>query len=297
MEIGGGELHLWLASPEAFARAQLQHCQQLLSAAERERAARFHFERDRRLYLVAHGLLRVALSSYSTVSPEDWEFATGFAGKPFVVAPLGAPPLSFNLSHTSGLAVCGIAAGQEIGVDVESLDPPRDLASFAGQFLSPGEQREIEPLSGAARVQRLYEYWVVKEAYAKACGWGLSLSLPEITLVFSPEGNEIFLLEEGEREGEEPLQERSDGSFASDGLLWPEREGDEPLQEKQGGLSFLSASHSGERRKERSIEKRQSWYLSLVPLSSSHKLAVAFPCLRGASPVLQQYHLSPDDLP
>jgi len=183
------------------------------------------------------------------------------------------PPLSFNLSHTSGLAVCGIAAGQEVGVDVESLSPPRDLASFAGQFLSPREQREIEPLSGAARVQRLYEYWVVKEAYAKARGLGLSLSLPETTLVFSPEGNEVFLLEEGEREGEESLQER------------------------RGGLPFLSTSHNGERRKEKSLQKRQSWYLSLVPLASAHKLAVAFPCMGGASPVLQQYHLSPDDLP
>ncbi|MGB5426993.1 MAG: hypothetical protein WBN95_09395, partial [Gammaproteobacteria bacterium] len=53
------EVHVWLARPDDVTDAdKLQQYQSLLSAGERERYRRFHFDRDRHHYLVAHALLR-----------------------------------------------------------------------------------------------------------------------------------------------------------------------------------------------------------------------------------------------
>ena len=41
----------------------------LLSSDEQQRAARFSFERDRRRFLLSHGLLRVILSRYVAEAP------------------------------------------------------------------------------------------------------------------------------------------------------------------------------------------------------------------------------------
>src|SRR2546421_10271518 len=99
-------------TPRAIARAH-----DLLDQEERARAARFHFEQDRSMYIGAHALLRRALSRHAAVHPSAWRFEPEQHGRPRIVAP--STSLYFSLSHTRGLAACAIGVDLELGLDVE----------------------------------------------------------------------------------------------------------------------------------------------------------------------------------
>jgi 4'-phosphopantetheinyl transferase len=151
----------------------------LLSEGEKQRLARFKFERDRRLFLMAHALLRVTLSRYANVEPCAWQFRAGSYGRPEIAHPPSR--LRFSLSHTPGLAACAIILDREIGLDVEdtSRGAPIDVAE---RFFSPMEARQVHSAPLKARATRLFQYWTLKEAYIKARGMGLSLPLDRFTM-------------------------------------------------------------------------------------------------------------------
>jgi len=85
--------------------------------------------------VVGRALCRHVLSRYAPVPPEEWRFALGSRGKPFVAAPALSSPLWFNLSHTDGVSVCAVTgAGPEIDIDIERIALGRDALEIAEQF-------------------------------------------------------------------------------------------------------------------------------------------------------------------
>jgi len=183
--IAVSEAHLWLLPWDSLADLRpIESCRPLLDEAERRQSGRFRFPESRQEYEAAHVLLRIALSCIHHASPQSWRFRSGGHGRPEIAGPADAPALRFSLSHTRGLAACLIAAGREVGVDVEALGA--DLSDTAERFLTPKELAACEGLPPAERTRRLYEYWTLKEAYAKACGRGLSLPLTAIGFDLGP---------------------------------------------------------------------------------------------------------------
>ncbi len=78
-----GEVRVWFAdSVEAIDPALRRTYLGLLSPEERAQQARFHFQKDRDLYLVAHALLRISLSRLSGGDPRSWCFRAGEHGRP-----------------------------------------------------------------------------------------------------------------------------------------------------------------------------------------------------------------------
>lgn len=57
-----------------------------------------------------------------------------------------------------------------------------DVAELAPLALSPEERAAFDALPPDKSTERFYELWTLKEAYAKARGFGLSLPFPEIVL-------------------------------------------------------------------------------------------------------------------
>src|SRR5437868_10086538 len=99
------EVHVWRASldqPQA-----LTNYFPTLAPEEKERAARFHFQKDREHFIAARGLLRAILSRYLKERPDRLAFGYGPRGKPFLVGQ-NSGDVHFNVSHPRCLALYAI---------------------------------------------------------------------------------------------------------------------------------------------------------------------------------------------
>jgi len=183
------EVHLWFVRPASVRSPHVvAACRQVLSADEGCREARFRFERDRHVFLIAHALVRVALSHYCRIDPGAWTFLTNRHGRPELAACPASPRLCFNLTHTAGLAACAIVRSRFVGVDAEHVDRADSIGAIAPRWFSPSEREEIATLPSHARRGRHVQLWVLREAYAKARGIGLSIPLDH--LAFSLTGSD-----------------------------------------------------------------------------------------------------------
>jgi 4'-phosphopantetheinyl transferase len=186
-DLGDDDVSVWLAEPRAWSAPEdRRRLLAVLSEDERARSERFHFDEDRLAFVVAHGLLRLALSGHARVTPEAWTFSADTYGKPSIAAPEAA--LGFSLSHTRGLVGCAVTRTRPLGIDVEDASRPAPL-EVAERYFVAGERRDIMAAAPERRGRRFFEYWTLKEAYVKACGLGLSLPLDRFEFRRDADGN------------------------------------------------------------------------------------------------------------
>ncbi|MET9883705.1 4'-phosphopantetheinyl transferase superfamily protein [Streptomyces sp. NPDC006430] len=152
----------------------------ILDADEHERAGRLLRPRDRHRYLASHVGLRVLLSGYLGLAPqevalvrEDCPCCDGPHGRPAVK---GAP-VHFSLSHSDGLAYFAFA-GVPVGIDVEGVPSPAAVADIL-KNLHPAETAELSALPEAERQEALARLWSRKEAYLKGTGTGIATGVVE----------------------------------------------------------------------------------------------------------------------
>ena len=182
--VRGHEVHLWHVWPDDLTDpALLTAYRALLSPDEIARNRRFVFPKGRHEHLVTRALVRTTLSAYRpAVDPRAWEFVANPYGRPEVARPTGQAAIRFNLSHTDGLIVCLLAADREIGVDVEDTTRANiGLVEIADRYFSPTEVAALGALPEAARPDRFFDYWTLKESYIKARGLGLQLPLDQFS--------------------------------------------------------------------------------------------------------------------
>jgi 4'-phosphopantetheinyl transferase len=117
------------------------------------------------------------LGSYLGVDPLRVEIQHGAHGRP-ELAPVHK--LCFNLSHTTGVAVCAIGRTRAIGVDVEALDRRALSTGLIERALALREATRVMRAEAGEHTEMFLHYWTVKEAYAKALGVGLGLDLREV---------------------------------------------------------------------------------------------------------------------
>jgi 4'-phosphopantetheinyl transferase len=184
-----GEIGLYVALLETVDTPHaLQVCLATLSLKEKRRAEGFVFERHRRQYVFAHGLLRFALSGFvPEVKPSDWCFVTNRYGRPFIAAPETARTVYFSLSHTEGCVACVVSGCEAIGVDVEQIHERHSHSLFvtAQNNFSSEEIDALRALQRGNVVDRFFDYWTLKEAYLKARGTGLDLPLNQFSIMIS----------------------------------------------------------------------------------------------------------------
>ncbi|QUN04901.1 4'-phosphopantetheinyl transferase superfamily protein [Shewanella yunxiaonensis] len=127
-------------------------------------------------------LLRYCLSLHQNFSPDDWRFQTGAHGKPTLIDIQQAhSQLQFNLSHSRDWLVIAVleqaTTSSCVGVDVEQIKRSRNIRSIAEHYFSAAEQAQLMALSKEDYTAAFYRLWVMKEAYVKATGQGLSQGL------------------------------------------------------------------------------------------------------------------------
>lgn len=164
-----------LADPGLLARATC------LDARERARAERFHFARDRRLYIAAHVALRECLADVTGAPAAAAVFAVGPHGKPHL---LSAGHVPFNLSHSGGIGMIALSESRSIvavGADVEAIRPVPDWQALSEAHFSPPEQRRLSAVTPARRERAFLRCWTRKEACLKALGTGLAVAPSSFT--------------------------------------------------------------------------------------------------------------------
>ncbi len=171
--IGHNDVHLWVIP-------QANHIEQrfvsLLSITEKERLDKFKFRNGKLTYYSSHVAMRLILSQYLMVQPNQINYHYLSKGKPHI------DRIQFNLSHANEIAILGITKKHIIGVDVEFERETVEFEQLAQRFFSTNEANKLISLD--QKVKAFYKCWTRKEAFIKAIGEGLSFPLQDFEVSF-----------------------------------------------------------------------------------------------------------------
>jgi 4'-phosphopantetheinyl transferase len=189
----GDDIHVWQVGLDRDVD-EIARMESTLSEDERARADRFHFRNDRNRFVVARGFLRTLLGEYLQKPAASLEFSYGNHGKPALAGQAASSVgLSFNLSHSAGMAVYAIARNRNLGIDVEHIRPESAGETIATRYFSAREVGELRSLPPQEKVQAFFDCWTRKEAYLKATGMGLQIPLDSFAVSLAPEQPVQFL--------------------------------------------------------------------------------------------------------
>ena len=183
--LSSDEVHVW----RAFFDKDESHFNELartLSEDERLKAKRFYFQKDKRRFVVTHGVLRNILGRYLKIEPNRLKFSYGSRGKPTLNGIPDGHSLCFNMSHSHSLALFAFTWGRKIGVDVEYVRSVPDAEEIADRFFSPRENAVFRTVPAGKKPEAFFNCWTRKEAFLKAIGDGLSRSLDSFEVSLFP---------------------------------------------------------------------------------------------------------------
>jgi|SRR5580698_420145 4'-phosphopantetheinyl transferase len=185
LTMSGDVVHVWRARLDQSSPV-IKHFEHTLPVDERLRADRFYFRQDRDRFIAARGILRTILGRYLDRAPQALTFIYGAYGKPSLALESDANPIRFNISHSHGTALYAVTRGREIGVDLEYVRNGLAIEEIVTSFFSRTEISALCSLSAELRRRAFFACWTRKEAYIKAMGEGLSLSLAQFDVSLIP---------------------------------------------------------------------------------------------------------------
>ncbi len=185
LSLSGDDIHLWCVCLQQ-SDAIVAQMAKVLSADELKRAKRFHFQKHRDRFIVAHALLRKLLSDYTKTELRRIVFAFSKNGKPCLLEKPGRKKIGFNLSHSKDYALIGFAHERAIGVDLEYIRDITDMAKVAEHVFSKNEISYWHTFSEIEKKEAFYKFWTRKEAYLKAVGEGFTSAVNTIDVSVHP---------------------------------------------------------------------------------------------------------------
>lgn len=171
-------IDIWVYRKKSdLAESVIAYLTAFLSIDEREVYGRFKNLESQIQYLLGRSLLRKVLSRYCTEThPEAWTFSYTKFGKPYVAG----FNFDFNVSHTKGLVAIAISNIGKVGIDVEYCEKFDEYLEVAELNYTDSECYQIQEIPLEYQYLRFWETWVLKEAYLKARGIGLSVPLTDL---------------------------------------------------------------------------------------------------------------------
>jgi 4'-phosphopantetheinyl transferase len=183
-----GTVDLYYADMED-SRLDVDGLTSVLSDQELARAETFRTQVHRRRFIIGRGALRCVLGDLMDRDPAALQILDGKPfGKPAVV---GGP--AFNLSHSDGHLLIGIAPEGRLGVDVEVARQIVDVMDLALDCCSTQERIGLLKLAPADRSHAFLRIWTLKESLLKAIGTGLSAPPNQVSMALSQlEGSQLI---------------------------------------------------------------------------------------------------------
>lgn len=179
LEIKIHQIHLWRAEFDAGCY-DAAAAEKVLADQELQRAARLVQENHRQRFCFSRLALRHILSQYLSIAPQEIHFLTGPHGKPFVKNKIN---ITFNMSHSRDLIVYAVTRDDEVGIDIEWMNPRYHYQAIAKRFFAAEEYEYWRSSPPSQQAPIFYQIWTRKEAYLKALGLGLYQSLDEVSVL------------------------------------------------------------------------------------------------------------------
>jgi len=171
-----------------------------LAEDEAARAGRIRKHGERYRWIVARATLRQILGRYVGIEPSLVRFSYSIDGRPRLSGQLNDQALQFSLSHAGSYALCAIARGYRVGVDVE-IQGAFNHDDLARHRFTPQEVDLLASLPSSERGAWFVQLWTYKEAYVKARGLSLDTVLNDIVMVPRATGTTAIIAEHELRAG------------------------------------------------------------------------------------------------
>lgn len=149
---------------------------EILDEREKIRTSKFVFPHLTTRYTIGHGSLRILLGRYTGMDPKEITFHSRVRGKPYLA--INPHQLEFNYSDSHEKGLFGLSIQDEIGVDIEKIDPNILTKGLEKSVFTEKELKEF--YSHPNKIEAFYCGWTQKEAMLKLLGTGLYLDLNKI---------------------------------------------------------------------------------------------------------------------
>ncbi len=177
--LGAGEVHVWRARVAAD-DPRPPRWWRWLDDEERRRAERIRVEPAGAAFVAGRGLLRWRLGTCLGLDPREIVLRIGEHGKPELESSgnrASGPAVGFNVSHSGDHVLVALGFAHRVGVDIESPRAIPNPEALARRYFSESENDALRRLDADERRLAFHRAWTRKEAYAKALGLGLQVSL------------------------------------------------------------------------------------------------------------------------
>ncbi len=181
--ISKGIIHLWHTPLNPWLK-EIEELRAILSAEETSRMEQLVFQNRAEDYIVSRGVLRNILARYLGLAPESVPLKTYSNGKPY----LPGSEIHFNLSHSEGLFLYGLASGSPLGVDLQRVYPIANINTIIKNYFSPEEQNILNSVNENLLQDLFFTIWTAKEAYLKGTGEGFQRPPNNFTICHKSNG-------------------------------------------------------------------------------------------------------------
>lgn len=182
MNIKPQEIHIYVYD-NSVSGLNLNDCLNVLSSDEKKEIEKLKFEKDKNVKGISRFLLRVLLSKYCQQEAGNFNFAKNSFGKIYLADGYSSN-IKFNYSHSERLIVFAFALNDDIGIDIEKINPNIEHTEIAQINFSTKEVNYIKKaISQREFVEKFYWIWTRKEALLKALGKGLIEDLKSVEVI------------------------------------------------------------------------------------------------------------------
>ena len=183
-----GQLHVWIFSTSELGQCEVAEVyNSVLNLQEKKRADQLSVEESKKQFIVSRYFLKSVLSSYVGCSPSEVSIALGQYNKPILLEQSDTQPVFFNLSHSREKCALVVGEQEALGIDIENCEKARRFNSLSKRYFSSCEYESIVKLKPREKRERFYRLWTLKEAYSKASGNSLAVSLSKTKFSFDDE--------------------------------------------------------------------------------------------------------------
>jgi len=180
---------VWLLDADALSDGTLAAYAAWLDATERRRLERFVRPARRRQFLTGRVLARLALAEVLGIGAKDVRLEDRPGAAPLLAAPADEVA-GFSISHSGRWVACAASVSSKLGLDIEVVDPARDIDALAAQAFDEGQLAWLAARPPATRLRDFYGLWSLAEAQFKLgrlARGRFDLSTPALAIVLCSE--------------------------------------------------------------------------------------------------------------